>query len=1246
MGCRAGSGSVEPQCPTAMTKALQPDAGSEPRENSAASGAEAGGVSERSGPAEAISGYELARRVLGHEKGGVAALLALAGGRETDWLEFKAAMVGRGKGRKQGEKDADGHWNVAEAVIAMANTCGGAVIIGIEDKTKRMVGLQSGDPRRIIEKDGLEDFLRREIKERIEVSEWDTGREGRWKLDGDWPTDLFEVRAARERQEGTEFDLAVILVKPIPEGAECLICYKNGEERLPKRAIGHVGQVEALKGSKRINAWQADRVAEKSEYAQRYRKFLLDVEREGHADRPLEVRIAACLEKQRDSLRKKLASFVTLDAEERVDLDIGEEGDQPDAEEFYGEEWDPSSAISGGIPSFRKQARGGGAFDLLKEARRAVLLGDPGAGKTWCLKRFALEMADDYQPCGSLAIYVPLSALQDADTSSESPLLPLMVRGAKFGNPTLTEDDIKNLIATDRLVLLLDALDECPNGLRNSGEEAIRRLLRTHPLLRCVVSARTVGWSHSVGLKAFALRAMDERKREEYLRKRLKRPGDVETLKGQLEDLAARGATVGTPLFLMLAGLVFEKDRRLPRSHALLVRRCIELWWDRELKRAKRKAEDVVEIETEKVLLCLSKLAFAIRSGGGRSISKGEAVEEITGLVALPEFFLESAGSGFVLRREEGGFEFAHKVFEEVLCGEALRRGEAIPPAASRGEGASPWAAPVVFAWQLSGPSRDLALAAWSADPWLGATLDPSGRSPWERPKTSGKAGEEQRGQDDSDPTEGWSPAERAALAAFRGGTSGDLGIGQFRGWLSRREGLAPLLRQVAANDEGAAERWKQFEAGLLSACLNKVGGARQLRYSLLLLEGAVSQPAEIMRTARERMGPEFAWTGEVPEAWIADVEPVDAARMVLLGLCQPETFAARCDGWVAAANPEVAAALVAAGIIARERCSDRTRTWAAQATPQEAAVWVRKGICDAADFEDRRKAWVEGAVPSEAIALVDARICRREEFDERKRVWLNEATVEEAWALVGASLATREEFGFRRDDWIAQAGRDKALSWVEGGLFGFRAEEFEERRSDWIQAAPASQAAAWMIEARQDAFGLLAEDFAGRKDEWKSGTTIEDAVALTRAGIMGPEEWEDRLEAWKDDATIRQAVALVEERITDFSLWEDRKDEWLEKSSIKDAIASVEASAALADRAEKANDQEASAPWLSAWDFEARFDEWEGKATPEEAVALEEADDFPFSHEDFEARFEEWRQTATEEQIDMLENAGFPIWE
>ena len=77
---------------------------------------------------EKMSGYELARRVLEHEHGGVEALLSLSGNDESLWLELKAGVALLPDNEKKEETQEDLYWNIAKAVIAMMNTSGEIVM--------------------------------------------------------------------------------------------------------------------------------------------------------------------------------------------------------------------------------------------------------------------------------------------------------------------------------------------------------------------------------------------------------------------------------------------------------------------------------------------------------------------------------------------------------------------------------------------------------------------------------------------------------------------------------------------------------------------------------------------------------------------------------------------------------------------------------------------------------------------------------------------------------------------------------------------------------------------------------------------------------------------------------------------------------------------------------------------------------------------------------------------------------------
>lgn len=87
-----------------------------------------------------MSGYELARALL--REGGVAMLLKAAKGTETSWLEVKEMSSGP---LREGE-DKDAHtWDVKKGLIALSNTQGGVLIVGLVDSTWHPVGLgQSG----------------------------------------------------------------------------------------------------------------------------------------------------------------------------------------------------------------------------------------------------------------------------------------------------------------------------------------------------------------------------------------------------------------------------------------------------------------------------------------------------------------------------------------------------------------------------------------------------------------------------------------------------------------------------------------------------------------------------------------------------------------------------------------------------------------------------------------------------------------------------------------------------------------------------------------------------------------------------------------------------------------------------------------------------------------------------------------------------------------------------------------------
>jgi len=124
--------------------------------------------------------------------------------------------------------------------------------------------------------------------------------------------------------------------------------------------------------------------------------------------------------------------------------------------------------------------------DELRNADRVVLLGEPGSGKTWTLRRLALAYAADLeQNAGALIpVFVPLASYRGR---SEADFAVFVREQLEDSSPKLAEQ-FELLCRSDRLVLLCDALNEMP---RDAAGEALHSLhLFLKPIKKLAVSCR------------------------------------------------------------------------------------------------------------------------------------------------------------------------------------------------------------------------------------------------------------------------------------------------------------------------------------------------------------------------------------------------------------------------------------------------------------------------------------------------------------------------------------------------------------------------------------------------------------------------------------------------------------------------------------------------------------------------------------------------------------------------------------
>jgi len=1059
-----------------------------------------------------LSGYDLVSRVLDHPNGGVEALFELAAEGETDWLEFKAAMIGRHKDRKNpNEKDADGHWNVAEAVIAMANSRGGAVLIGVDD-FGQPVGLESGDPSKIIEKNGLEAFRRMEIHDRLRPPAgdcvWKTGTKGTWKLEAPWPLNQFIVRGTTWREK----NIAVILVCPVPPG-QCLILTHNGEERLLRRAKGDVGEVVPIRGRRLITDYENERSPVGTDLYRLWNRFLHKAASGISEDEELEGAIERWRTRFLEKCADLLAAFTPLDAIERMDeegrsdVSAPREAFEPDAEELMPDylrdpflendldgsendgEWDdvPDALDE---DSFELSARKGGLFSLLAQESRAVVLGEPGGGKTTCLTRLVMDAVTSYEPDGRIALFAPLTLWQVTGD-----LWSLLRR-----TTGLSPGQIERLIRQNRCALYLDALNECPDSARQSAVNALRNLLSDYPDLPVVISARSQDATASLRLPTFTVQSLNDSQRCRFLEAYLGDPARASAILANIQDQPGGDVLTSNPLTLRMIVDLVKDGSEMPSTGAMLYRSWIEKWYGRE--RDKAQAAGVpLPWPIAEARRALAAIAYRARREGLRVSDDEMAIASLReSNISHPTRFLGSMTQSPFLFREEGRVQFRHETFQEYLCAEFLLANPSLLGNFGSDDYET-WEMSIAYAAELKDPlPYDLMAAVWKISPWLAAALAK---------------------QDDAIPD-----LPEPLLSLIRWllvGTIPSLSSpahDDVRLWYRPN---APLLRAIHTTPQ-RKQRWHDFEVSRLRATWRP-------EKALSVIQKAI--------TLDSRWSPMLRQEADFPvRSWKDEAGPEVAIRLLEAGLLVWEDFGERRAEWIKTANPAQAARWVQAGLLAWEDFADRRADWIKKASPDQAASWVQAGHLIREDFSKRVAEWIKTASPAQAANLVQAGLLSWESFARRRDEWVQTASPEEAANLVQAGLLTWGNFAQLRVELIKTADPAQAASWVLAGLL--IPEDFGGRRVEWIETASPKHAAR-LVES-----GLLTrDDFARRRSKWIEKTNPAQAASLVKAGIL---KWEDfaKLRVWIKTVSPVHAAKWIHAGLL---TWEDFADKELEPS-------------------------------------------------------------------------------------------------
>ncbi len=351
----------------------------------------------------------------------------------------------------------------------------------------------------------------------------------------------------------------------------------------------------------------------------------------------------------------------------------------------------PLSRPTGEGEGVARRAGGGGEAPVslshaLREARRLVLLGEPGAGKTTTLQYIALWFAA--RAAAAQAKGPPLQA----DLEIDEPCVPvrldlrtladkLPASGALLEEALAREVDCflrkgletaRELVRAwrdaGRLLPLLDGLDEVPEDRREEVRREIARFATSPDGSRCrmVVASRIAGYAPlGSDFKEYTLIPFQEEEARRYLAGWLAalRPkwGKEEAgrradgLLDQMRGTALRRLT-DNPLLLRMAAELYADRGEIARSRAELYRRWVEgEAWRRACKRGAR------EEQKENALERLEEVAWALQNG----LPEPELSEE--------EERLLRERMGLLVRLGDCR-AFAHRTFQEYFAARRLAR--------------------------------------------------------------------------------------------------------------------------------------------------------------------------------------------------------------------------------------------------------------------------------------------------------------------------------------------------------------------------------------------------------------------------------------------------------------------------------------------------------------------------------------------------------------------------------------------
>ncbi|MGX9886349.1 NACHT domain-containing protein [Streptomyces sp. NPDC002276] len=355
-----------------------------------------------------------------------------------------------------------------------------------------------------------------------------------------------------------------------------------------------------------------------------------------------------------------------------------------------------------GWEEFGAESSGMRVESALGGASRVLLRGEAGSGKTTLLRwlaitaargAFTAELADWN---GLTPVFVKLREY----SGRSLPKKPEELLDGVAGNITgiMPRGWVERQLHDNKVLLLVDGVDELLGSERRSVRDWLRKLLGTYAGIRVVVTSRPTAagadWLRREDFTALHLDRMTPPDLAAFVRQwheAVRELGDElpcgvdelpcyeQSLLNSLKDRAHLQSLAGTPLLAaMLCAMHLNRGSQLPRDRMELYRNALHtLVHDRDADRGVPSAQDS-KLSLSDKLVVLRDLAWRLSDNNRSEIALDQAAVHVTAkLTAMRHLEVQDGHgvleqlrdrSGILRSPVEGRLDFVHRTFQEYLA--------------------------------------------------------------------------------------------------------------------------------------------------------------------------------------------------------------------------------------------------------------------------------------------------------------------------------------------------------------------------------------------------------------------------------------------------------------------------------------------------------------------------------------------------------------------------------------------------